>query len=118
MALANILKTSFGPTGLDKMLIDGSGSSLVTNDGATILGQLAVELPAAKLLVELAQLQDKEVGDGTTSVVILASELLKVSVKPHRMLIIQSFSHSTREETLSFLRRFTHLRSLLGSALL
>merc|ERR1719378_29153 len=77
MTLANILKTSLGPQGLDKMLVDDVGDVTITNDGATILKQLEVEHPAAKVLVELANLQDSEVGDGTTSVVIIAAELLK-----------------------------------------
>mmetsp|Transcript_124710 Transcript_124710/g.353041 ORF Transcript_124710/g.353041 Transcript_124710/m.353041 type:complete len:547 (-) Transcript_124710:95-1735(-) len=77
MAIANILKTSLGPQGLDKMLVDDIGDVTITNDGATILKQLEVEHPAAKVLVELANLQDSEVGDGTTSVVIIAAELLK-----------------------------------------
>ncbi|CAI2364099.1 unnamed protein product [Moneuplotes crassus] len=77
IGLANIVKTSLGPQGLDKMLVDSIGDVTITNDGATILSQLEVEHPAAKVLVELANLQDKEVGDGTTSVVILAAELLK-----------------------------------------
>merc|ERR1719223_1118969 len=59
------------------MLVDDIGDVTITNDGATILAQLEVEHPAARLLVDLAQLQDKEVGDGTTSVVIIAAELLK-----------------------------------------
>jgi T-complex protein 1 subunit alpha len=78
MAIANVVKSSFGPVGLDKMLVDDIGDVIITNDGATILKQLEVEHPAAKVLVDLADLQDKEVGDGTTSVVILAAELLKV----------------------------------------
>lgn len=76
-ALANILKSSFGPHGLDKMLVDEIGDVTITNDGATILRQMEVEHPAAKILVELSQLQDAEVGDGTTTVVLLAAELLK-----------------------------------------
>ncbi|XP_044757547.1 T-complex protein 1 subunit alpha [Coccinella septempunctata] len=76
-SIANIVKSSLGPVGLDKMLVDDIGDVTVTNDGATILKLLEVEHPAAKILVELAQLQDEEVGDGTTSVVILAAELLK-----------------------------------------
>lgn len=60
------------------MLVDQIGDITITNDGATILNKLEVEHPAAKVLVELAHLQDQEVGDGTTSVVILAAELLKV----------------------------------------
>lgn len=76
-AVANILKSSLGPQGLDKMLVDDVGEVTITNDGATILKQLEVEHPAAKVLVELANLQDTEVGDGTTSVVVIAAELLK-----------------------------------------
>jgi len=71
------VKTSLGPIGLDKMLVDDLGEVTITNDGATILAQLEVEHPAARVLVQLSEMQDKEVGDGTTSVVILASELLK-----------------------------------------
>ncbi|MEQ2208886.1 Alpha subunit of chaperonin-containing T-complex [Xenoophorus captivus] len=76
-SIANIVKSSLGPVGLDKMLVDDIGDVTITNDGATILKLLEVEHPAAKVLCELADLQDKEVGDGTTSVVILAAELLK-----------------------------------------
>ena len=68
-SIANIVKSSLGPVGLDKMLVDDVGDVTITNDGATILKMLEVEHPAAKVLVELAQLQDEEVGDGTTSVV-------------------------------------------------
>ena len=75
--LANIVKSSLGPQGLDKMLVDDIGDVTITNDGATILKQLEVQHPAAKVLVELSQIQDREVGDGTTSVVILAAELLR-----------------------------------------
>merc|ERR1719335_1912293 len=75
-AFSNIVKTSLGPQGLDKMLVDDIGDVTITNDGATILSQLEVQHPAAKVLVELSNLQDQEVGDGTTSVVLLAAELL------------------------------------------
>lgn len=68
-AIANVLKSSLGPIGLDKMLVDDIGDVTVTNDGATILKLLEVEHPAAKVLVDLADLQDQEVGDGTTTVV-------------------------------------------------
>ncbi|KAI9188618.1 chaperonin Cpn60/TCP-1 family [Polychytrium aggregatum] len=77
VAIANIVKSSLGPVGLDKMLVDDIGDVTISNDGATILRLLEVEHPAGKVLVELAQQQDKEVGDGTTSVVIIAAELLK-----------------------------------------
>ena len=75
--VANVVKSSLGPVGLDKMLVDDIGDVTVTNDGATILSLLDVQHPAGKILVELAQQQDREVGDGTTSVVIIAAELLK-----------------------------------------
>ncbi|KKZ60459.1 T-complex protein 1 subunit alpha [[Emmonsia] crescens] len=76
-AIANVVKSSFGPSGLDKMMVDDIGDVTVTNDGATILSLLDIEHPAGKILVELAQQQDKEVGDGTTSVVLIAAELLR-----------------------------------------
>ena len=75
-ALAEILKTSLGPRGLDKMLVDSFGDITVTNDGATIVKEMEVQHPAAKLLVETAKAVDAEVGDGTTSAVVLAGELL------------------------------------------
>src|SRR5690348_8829812 len=78
LAVANIVRSTLGPVGMDKMLVDDIGDVTITNDGATILKQLEIEHPAAKVLVELAGLQDQEVGDGTTSVVIIAAELLKV----------------------------------------
>jgi T-complex protein 1 subunit alpha len=77
IAIANIVKSSLGPCGLDKMLVDELGDVTITNDGATILKMLEVQHPAAKVLVNLAELQDEEVGDGTTSVVIVAGELLR-----------------------------------------
>ncbi|KAF0989645.1 hypothetical protein HZS_6618 [Henneguya salminicola] len=77
LAVSNVVKTSLGPVGLDKMLVDDIGDITITNDGATILKLMEVEHPAAKILCDLANIQDQEVGDGTTSVVILAAELLK-----------------------------------------
>lgn len=77
IAVANIVKSSLGPVGLDKMLVDDIGDVTITNDGATILAQLEVDHPAARLLVDLSRLQDAEVGDGTTSVVLIAAELLR-----------------------------------------
>lgn len=101
-SIANIVKSSLGPVGLDKMLVDDIGDVTVTNDGATILRLLEVEHPAAKVLVELAQLQDEEVGDGTTSVVILAAELLKnadelVKQKIHPTSIIAGYRLACKE---------------------
>ncbi len=75
--LAEVLKTSLGPRGLDKMLVDSFGDVTVTNDGATIVKEMEVQHPAAKLLVEVAKAQDAEVGDGTTTAVVLAGTLLE-----------------------------------------
>ncbi|KAJ3280164.1 T-complex protein 1 subunit epsilon [Borealophlyctis nickersoniae] len=75
--VANILKTSLGPRGLDKILISPDGDITVTNDGATILSEMAVEHQIAKLLVQLSKSQDDEIGDGTTGVVVLAGALLE-----------------------------------------
>lgn len=101
-AIANIVKSSLGPVGLDKMLVDDIGDVTVTNDGATILRLLEVEHPAARVLVELAQLQDEEVGDGTTSVVIVAAELLKnadelVKQKIHPTSVISGYRLACKE---------------------
>jgi len=68
VAIANILKSSLGPVGLDKMLVDELGDMTVTNDGATILKNLEVEHPAAKVLVELSNLQDQEVSSGRSTI--------------------------------------------------
>ncbi|RLF19828.1 MAG: thermosome subunit [Thermoprotei archaeon] len=76
-AIAETLKTTLGPKGMDKMLIDSLGDVTITNDGATILDEIDVQHPAAKLMVEIAKAQDDEVGDGTTTTVVLAGELLK-----------------------------------------
>jgi T-complex protein 1 subunit alpha len=102
ISIANIVKSSLGPVGLDKMLVDDIGDVTITNDGATILKLLEVEHPAAKVLVELADLQDQEVGDGTTSVVLLAAELLSranelVKRKIHPTSIISGFRLASRE---------------------
>ena len=75
--VAKIIKTSLGPRGLDKILISPDGDITITNDGATILGQMEISNHVAKLLVELAKSQDEEIGDGTTGVVVLASALLE-----------------------------------------
>ncbi len=77
MAISDAVKSTLGPKGMDKMLVDSMGDVVVTNDGATILKEIDVEHPAAKMIVEVAKSQDEECGDGTTSAVILTGELLK-----------------------------------------
>ncbi|MEM2813787.1 MAG: thermosome subunit beta [Candidatus Methanomethylicia archaeon] len=76
-AIAEVLKSSLGPKGMDKMLVDSLGDITITNDGATILKEMDVQHPAAKMMVEISKAQDDEVGDGTTTAVVLAGELLK-----------------------------------------
>lgn len=80
-AVANAVRTSLGPRGMDKMIQSGSGDVTITNDGATILKQMSVLHPTAKMLVELSKAQDIEAGDGTTTVVIIAGALLDASEK-------------------------------------
>lgn len=75
-ALSDCLRTSLGPRGMDKMIIGGDGHVLISNDGATILKNIMVMHPAARMLVDLSAAQDIEAGDGTTSVVVLAGSFL------------------------------------------
>ncbi|MEM0002123.1 MAG: thermosome subunit alpha [Desulfurococcaceae archaeon] len=101
-ALAEVLKTSLGPRGLDKMLVDSFGDVTVTNDGATIVKEMEVQHPAAKLLVEVAKAQDAEVGDGTTSAVVLAGTLLSKAEELldqdiHPSIIIEGYTKALKE---------------------
>jgi len=77
IAVAETVRTTLGPKGMDKMLVDGLGDIIITNDGVTILEEMQVNHPAAKMLVEVSKTQEQEVGDGTTTAVVLAGELLK-----------------------------------------
>jgi len=101
-SISNVVKSSLGPQGLDKMLVDETGEVVITNDGATILKLLSIEHPAAKILGDLAQIQDKEVGDGTTSVVILSAELLRratqlIKNKVHPTTVISGYKQALKE---------------------
>ncbi|XP_043462431.1 T-complex protein 1 subunit alpha [Leptopilina heterotoma] len=118
-AISNIVKSSLGPVGLDKMMVDDIGDVTVTNDGATILRLLDVEHPAARVLVELAQLQDEEVGDGTTSVVIIAAELLKnadelVKQKIHPTSVISGYRLACKEACKYIMEHLTISSDELG----
>ena len=75
--IAETVKTTLGPKGMDKMLVDSAGRIIVTNDGVTILEEMDINHPAAKMIVEVARTQEKEVGDGTTTAVMLAGKLLE-----------------------------------------
>ena len=79
--VADTVKTTLGPKGMDKMLVDSNGDIVVTNDGVTILEEMEIEHPAAKMMVEIARTQENEVGDGTTTAVMLAGKLLENAEK-------------------------------------
>ena len=79
--VSDAIKTTLGPKGMDKMLVDATGEITITNDGVTILEQMEIEHPAAKMMVEIAKTQEKEVGDGTTTAVMLAGKLLENAEK-------------------------------------
>lgn len=95
-AVANAVRSTLGPKGMDKLLVDSIGDVTITNDGVTILKEMDVQHPAAKMLIEAAKTQDKEVGDGTTTVAVLAGELLKkaemlIDQKVHPTMIVQGY---------------------------
>src|SRR3989339_971089 len=75
--VAEVVKTTLGPKGMDKMLVSPTGDIIVTNDGVTILNEMQIEHPAAKMMVEIAKTQESEVGDGTTTAVMIAGKLLE-----------------------------------------
>lgn len=78
-AVAEAVRTTLGPRGMDKLIVDSRGKATISNDGATIVKLLEIIHPAARTLVDIAKSQDAEVGDGTTSVVLLTSEILKTT---------------------------------------
>ena len=101
------VKTSLGPKGMDKMLVDGFGDVTITNDGATMLKEMDIQHPAAKMMVEVSKTQDTEVGDGTTTVVVLAGELLGKAAdlmekKVHPIVIIDGY-RDAQEQALKIL---------------
>jgi archaeal chaperonin len=79
--VSDVVKTTLGPKGMDKMLVDSTGNIVVTNDGVTILSEMEIDHPAAKMIVDIAKTQDSEVGDGTTTVTMLAGKLLENAEK-------------------------------------
>ena len=101
-AIADAVRTTLGPRGMDKMLVDGMGDITITNDGVTILKEVDVEHPAAKMLVEVAKTQDQQCGDGTTTAVVLAGELLKrsealIEQNVHPTVITRGFQIAVQE---------------------
>jgi len=100
--IAEIVQTSLGPRGMDKMLVDSLGDVTITNDGATILKEIDVQHPAAKMLVEIAKTTDNEVGDGTTSAVVLAGALLEhaeslINQDVHPTIIVDGYKKSAKK---------------------
>ena len=94
--VADIVKTTLGPKGMDKMLVDSAGNIIVTNDGVTILREMEIEHPAAKMMVEIAKTQESEVGDGTTTAVLLAGKLLEgaehlIDKKIHPTVVVKGY---------------------------
>ena len=94
--VADIVKTTLGPKGMDKMLVDSSGNIVVTNDGVTILEEMEIDHPAAKMMVEIAKTQEEEVGDGTTTAALLAGKLLEyaehlLDKKIHPTVIVRGY---------------------------
>ena len=105
--VADIISTSLGPRGMDKMLVDSIGDITITNDGATILKEIDVQHPAAKMMVEVAKATDSEVGDGTTSAVVLAGALLEraeslIEDEIHPVIIADGYKNAS-QEALKFL---------------
>jgi archaeal chaperonin len=97
-----MVKFSLGPRGINKMLVDTVGDVTITNDGATILKEIDVEHPAAKIIVEITKSVDNEVGDGTTSVVVLAGSLLEkaeelLNKKIHPTVIVEGYRKTTKK---------------------
>src|SRR3712207_6535316 len=97
--VAEIVRTSLGPRGMDKMLVDSLGDVTITNDGATILKEIDVQHPAAKMMVEISKATDNEVGDGTTSVVVLAGSLIEkaeelITKNVHPTVIVDGYRKS------------------------
>uniref|UniRef100_A0ABK0LIL5 Chaperonin containing TCP1 subunit 2 n=1 Tax=Rattus norvegicus TaxID=10116 RepID=A0ABK0LIL5_RAT len=90
IAIGDLVKSTLGPKGMDKILLSSGrdASLMVTNDGATILKNIGVDNPAAKVLVDMSRVQDDEVGDGTTSVTVLAAELLRVRAAGNSTLVL------------------------------
>ncbi|HLQ06799.1 MAG TPA: thermosome subunit beta, partial [Nitrososphaerales archaeon] len=100
--ISEVVKTSIGPRGMDKMLVDSLGDVTITNDGATMLKEIDVQHPAAKMLVEVSKTTDNEVGDGTTSAVVLAGSLLEKAEElldkdVHPTVIVDGYSKASRK---------------------
>lgn len=117
LVIAETLASTLGPRGMDKLIVNDRGEAQITNDGATILKLLDIVHPAARTLVDIARAQDAEVGDGTTSVVLLAAQLLKEvkgyieeGVSPH--IIMKGFRQAAQ-----LVRAFSHLLVLLTLSL-
>ena len=108
--ISEVVRSSLGPRGMDKMLVDGLGDVTITNDGATILKEIDVQHPAAKMMVEISEATDNEVGDGTSSVVVLAGALIEkaeelITKDVHPTIIVDGY----RKSALKSIEIFNHL---------
>lgn len=108
--ISEVVRSSLGPRGMDKMLVDGLGDVTITNDGATILKEIDVQHPAAKMMVEISKATDNEVGDGTSSVVVLAGALIEkaeelITKDVHPTIIVDGY----RKSALKSIEIFNHL---------
>src|SRR5881409_1386364 len=108
--IAEVVKSSLGPRGMDKMLVDGLGDVTITNDGATILKEIDVQHPAAKMMVEISKATDNEVGDGTSSVVVLAGALIEkaeelITKDIHPTIIVDGY----RKSAIKSIELFNHI---------
>ncbi len=111
-AVADTVKTTLGPKGMDKMLVDSLGDITITNDGVTILDEMQIEHPAAKMMVEVAKAQNEAVGDGTTTAVVLAGELLKkagelLEQDIHPIIVTRGYKLA-KKKALETLQRIAH----------
>jgi archaeal chaperonin len=100
--IAEVVRTSLGPRGMDKMLVDSMGDVTITNDGATMLKELDVQHPAAKMMVEISKATDNEVGDGTTSAVVIAGALLEkaedlINKDVHPVVVVDGYSRAAEK---------------------
>ena len=100
-AVAEAVRTTLGPRGMDKMLVDSSGTVVITNDGATILDEMDIDHPAAQMMVEVAETQEEAVGDGTTTAAVLVGELLSraedlLEDELHPTVVVEGYAEAAR----------------------
>jgi len=108
--IAQVIRSSLGPRGMDKMLVGSTGDVTITNDGATILKEIDIEHPIAKMLVEVAKSVDNEAGDGTKSVVVLAGSLIESAEElfnkdVHPTIVVEGFREASKK-VIEFIKKY------------